>query len=98
MLVLIYLHQLIYHLTSQVPSQQVQTLASAITKVYVGEIVERSRKIQSERGGTGPLRPEHLTEANRQYKKEREIPGRYPPGMHSTVAGTGGNGKRRRLF
>jgi len=67
-------------------------------KVFIGEIVERARKIQQEKGVAGPLQSEHLLEAHRLYKEEREVPGRYPPGAPSASAGTGGNGKRRRLF
>jgi hypothetical protein len=67
-------------------------------KIFIGEITERARKIQLEKGVTGPIQPEHLLEAHRLYKEEREVPGRFPPGAPSTSAGAGGNGKRRRLF
>jgi hypothetical protein len=67
-------------------------------KIFVGEIVESARKIQEAKGVTGPLQPEHLLEAHRLYKEEREVPGRFPPGAPSASAGVGGNGKRRRMF
>jgi hypothetical protein len=69
-----------------------------MAKVFIGEIVESARKIQADRGASGPLRPEHLLEAHRLYKEEREVPGRFPPGAPSPGAGIAGNGKRRRLF
>lgn len=90
--------QFITHLTGQDPTQQVVIITAAITKVFVGEIVESARKIQQEKNIIGPLRPESLVEAHRRYKEEREVPGRFPPGAPSASAGTGGNGKRRRLF
>lgn len=45
-----------------------------------------------------PLRPEHLAEAFRLYRQEREVPGCFPPGAPQPGAGAGANGKRRRLF
>lgn len=45
-----------------------------------------------------PLRPEHLAEALRLYRQEREVPGCFPPGAPQPGAGAGANGKRRRLF
>ncbi|KAI9346306.1 transcription initiation factor TFIID subunit 11 [Pilaira anomala] len=60
-------------LVSQVLNQQIsQTMAFVVagfSKVYVGEIVEKAREIMEEWGHTGAIRPEHLREANRRYKK-----------------------------
>jgi transcription initiation factor TFIID subunit 11 len=90
--------QLILHLTGQNTTKQVNTLTASIARIFVGEIVESARRIQEARGASGPLRPEHLLEAHRLYKEEREVPGRFPPGTPSASAGVAGNGKRRRLF
>lgn len=54
-----------------------------------------AREIQTQRGEQGPLRPNHLRQAHRQYYLKRERPGFYPPG---TNTGFPGVGKRRRMF
>ncbi|KAI9314205.1 hTAFII28-like protein conserved region-domain-containing protein [Dichotomocladium elegans] len=63
-------------LASQVLNQQCsQTMAIVVagfTKVYVGEIIEKAREVMEEWGQTGSIRPEHLREAHRRYKLERE--------------------------
>ncbi|KAI8975973.1 transcription initiation factor TFIID subunit 11 [Pilobolus umbonatus] len=62
-------------LVSQILNQQCsQTMAFVVagfSKVYVGEIIEKAREIMEEWGHTGPIRPEHLREAHRRYKKDR---------------------------
>ncbi|KAI9255164.1 hTAFII28-like protein conserved region-domain-containing protein [Phascolomyces articulosus] len=62
-------------LVSQVLNQQCsQTMAIVVagfSKVYVGEIVEKAREVMEDWGHTGAIRPEHLREANRRYKKEQ---------------------------
>ncbi|CAO3611202.1 unnamed protein product [Cunninghamella blakesleeana] len=59
-------------LVSQVMNQQCsQTMAFVVAgfaKVYVGEIIEKSRQVMEETGDTGPIRPEHIREAHRRYK------------------------------
>ncbi|KAJ2899855.1 transcription initiation factor TFIID subunit 11 [Coemansia aciculifera] len=47
-------------------------VVAGFSKVFVGEIVERAVQVQSERGDTGPLTPDHLREAYRLYKKETQ--------------------------
>ncbi|GAC99129.1 hypothetical protein PHSY_006727 [Pseudozyma hubeiensis SY62] len=87
--------KLVNHVLSQSVSQHVAMVVSGVAKIFVGEIIEKAREIQSVRGESGPLRPNHLREAHRQYYLKRERPGHYPPG---TNAGLPGLGKRRRLF
>ncbi len=58
-------------------------VVSGVAKIFVGEIVEKAREIQAERGEQGPLRPNHLREAHRQYYLRRERPGYYPPGTNT---------------
>ncbi|KAI9033984.1 hTAFII28-like protein conserved region-domain-containing protein [Phycomyces nitens] len=62
-------------LVSQVLNQQCsQTMAFVVagfSKVYVGEIIEKAREVMEEWGHSGAIRPEHLREAHRRYKKER---------------------------
>ncbi|KAG0180418.1 transcription initiation factor TFIID subunit 11 [Apophysomyces sp. BC1034] len=62
-------------LVSQVLNQQCsQTMAFVVagfSKVYVGEIIEKAREVMEEWGHTGAIRPEHLREAHRRYKRSR---------------------------
>ncbi|KAI8369105.1 hTAFII28-like protein conserved region-domain-containing protein [Choanephora cucurbitarum] len=64
-------------LVSQVLNQQCsQTMAFVVagfSKVYVGEIVEKAKEIMEEWGDEGAIRPEHLREAHRRYKKARVV-------------------------
>ncbi|TKY87629.1 hypothetical protein EX895_003210 [Sporisorium graminicola] len=87
--------KLVNHVLSQSVSQHVAMVVSGVAKIFVGEIIEKAREIQSARGEQGPLRPNHLREAHRQYYLKRERPGHYPPG---TTTGFAGVGKRRRMF
>ncbi|SPO25280.1 uncharacterized protein UTRI_02596_B [Ustilago trichophora] len=87
--------KLVNHVLSQSVSQHVAMVVSGVAKIFVGEIVEKAREIQTQRGEQGPLRPNHLREAHRQYYLKRERPGFYPPG---TSTGFPGVGKRRRMF
>ncbi|SPO32039.1 uncharacterized protein UTRI_02596 [Ustilago trichophora] len=87
--------KLVNHVLSQSVSQHVAMVVSGVAKIFVGEIVEKAREIQTQRGEQGPLRPNHLREAHRQYYLKRERPGLYPPG---TNTGFPGVGKRRRMF
>ncbi|CDH50361.1 transcription initiation factor tfiid subunit11 [Lichtheimia corymbifera JMRC:FSU:9682] len=63
-------------LVSQVLNQQCsQTMAIVVagfSKVYVGEIIEKAREVMEEWEDAGAIRPEHLREAHRRYKLERE--------------------------
>ncbi|GAN08119.1 transcription factor TFIID complex subunit Taf11 [Mucor ambiguus] len=62
-------------LVSQVLNQQCsQTMAFVVagfSKVYVGEIVEKAKEIMEEWGDNGAIRPEHLREAHRRYKRDK---------------------------
>ncbi len=87
--------KLVNHVLSQSVSQHVAMVVSGVAKIFVGEIIEKAREVQATRGEQGPLRPNHLREAHRQYHLKRERPGNYPPG---TNTGFPGLGKRRRMF
>lgn len=87
--------RLVNHVLSQSVSQHVAMVVSGVAKIFVGEIIEKAREIQSIRGEQGALRPNHLREAHRQYYMKRERPGHYPPG---TNTGFPGLGKKRRMF
>jgi len=51
-------------------SQPIAQIIAGVSKVFVGEIVEKARVVQSRRGETGPLSPDHLREAYRMYQQE----------------------------
>ncbi|KAF4583915.1 hypothetical protein EYR40_002413 [Pleurotus pulmonarius] len=51
-------------------SQPVAQIVAGFAKVFVGEIVEKARAVQSRRGDVGPLSPDHLREAYRIYQME----------------------------
>jgi len=51
-------------------SQPVAQIIAGFSKVFVGEIVEKARAVQTRRGETGPLSPDHLREAYRAYQDE----------------------------
>ncbi|KAG5644798.1 hypothetical protein DXG03_007620 [Asterophora parasitica] len=51
-------------------SQPVAQIVAGFAKVFVGEMVEKARAVQTRRGETGPLSPDHLREAYRIYQAE----------------------------
>ena len=51
-------------------STPVAQVVAGVAKVFVGEIVEKARHIQQNRGETGPLSPDHLRQAYREYQEE----------------------------
>ncbi|KAF9476145.1 TAFII28-domain-containing protein [Pholiota conissans] len=51
-------------------SQPVAQIIAGFSKVFVGEIVEKARAVQTRRGENGPLSPDHLREAYRAYQEE----------------------------
>ncbi|CAG8641563.1 9791_t:CDS:2 [Paraglomus brasilianum] len=62
--------RLVSQVLNQPCSQTLGFVVAGFTKVFVGEIIELARRVQSELGESGPLTPEHLREAHRRYKKE----------------------------
>ncbi|KAG1744704.1 TAFII28-domain-containing protein [Suillus paluster] len=60
--------QAIRKVIQQTTGQQVSQ--PGVAKVFVGEIVEKARHVQSKRNDTGPLTPDHLREAYRMYQAE----------------------------
>lgn len=49
---------------------------AGIAKVYVGELVEESRRVMEEVGeGVGPVQPSHLLEAQRRLRAAGLAPG-----------------------
>ncbi|ORY89889.1 TAFII28-domain-containing protein [Syncephalastrum racemosum] len=63
--------RLVSHVLNQQCSQTMSIVVAGFTKVYVGEIIEKAREVMEEWGHTGAIRPEHLREADRRYKKEK---------------------------
>ncbi|KAK7469329.1 transcription initiation factor TFIID subunit 11 [Stygiomarasmius scandens] len=61
-------------------SQPVAQIVAGFSKVFVGEIIEKARKVQARRGETGPLSPDHLREAYRMYQEETGRVGAARPG------------------
>jgi transcription initiation factor TFIID subunit 11 len=57
---------------SQSVTANVGTVICGFSKVFTGEIIELALKIQREWGDQGPLLPDHLREAWRRYKVERQ--------------------------
>ncbi|CAO3660667.1 unnamed protein product [Umbelopsis vinacea] len=61
-------------LVSQVLNQPCSpTMALAVAgfaKVFVGEIIEKAREVMADWNEEGPMRPDHIREAYRQYKNE----------------------------
>jgi transcription initiation factor TFIID subunit 11 len=106
-----FVKRLLQHLTRQTVTPQIVTLVAGVGKVFVGQIVEKAREVRQERltasanGIPQPhinhrqsIRPDHLAEALRRYREEREVPGHFAPGTPNPGAGVSGNGKRRRMF
>jgi transcription initiation factor TFIID subunit 11 len=67
------------HVLNQSVTQNVAVVIAGASKVFVGEIVERARAVQKLRGETGPLSPDCLREAYRQYKQTGLLPQSKPP-------------------
>ncbi|CAH8621969.1 unnamed protein product [Dicrocoelium dendriticum] len=62
--------RLMQSITSTAVSQSVVIAMAGLTKVYVGEIVERALDYKEKLGETGPLQPRHIREAFRQLNEE----------------------------
>ena len=60
------------------PSRKITEPASivvaGVTKLFVGDLVERARCIMETRKETGPICPQHLREAYRQLQKAGQLP------------------------
>lgn len=70
---------------SQSVTANVGTVIGGFAKVYVCEIVQSALEIQNEWGDKGPLLPDHLREAARRYRMEKQgaVGNRYLGGMHN---------------
>ncbi|KAF8424731.1 hTAFII28-like protein conserved region-domain-containing protein, partial [Tirmania nivea] len=70
---------------SQSVTANVGTVIGGFAKVYVCDIVQSALEIQNEWGDKGPLLPDHLREAARRYRMERQgaVGNRYLGGMHN---------------
>jgi transcription initiation factor TFIID subunit 11 len=64
------IRKVIQQTTGQQVSQPVAQIVAGVAKVFVGEIVEKARQVQSRRNDSGPLTPDHLREAYRMYQAE----------------------------
>ncbi|KAG0707203.1 TAFII28-domain-containing protein [Suillus ampliporus] len=64
------IRKVIQQTTGQQVSQPVAQIVAGVAKVFVGEIVEKARQVQSKRNDSGPLTPDHLREAYRMYQAE----------------------------
>lgn len=64
------IRKVIQQTTGQQVSQPVAQIVAGVGKVFVGEIVEKARQVQSRRNDSGPLTPDHLREAYRMYQAE----------------------------
>ncbi|KAA8906097.1 hTAFII28-like protein conserved region-domain-containing protein [Sphaerosporella brunnea] len=72
---------------SQSVTANVGTVICGFSKVFTGEIIELALQIQKSWGDEGPLLPDHLREAWRRYKIERQG----AVGYRGTVGGGGGS-------
>jgi transcription initiation factor TFIID subunit 11 len=78
---------LVNQILAQSVPQNIAIVISGFSKVFVGEIVEMAREVQTLRGDEGVLGPEHLREAWRLYKAKGSRNGGVPD-----------SGKLQRLF
>ncbi|KAF8633119.1 hypothetical protein AX15_001500 [Amanita polypyramis BW_CC] len=62
--------KVIQQTVGQQVSQPVAQIVAGFAKVFVGEMIEKARAVQTRRGETGPLSPDHLREAYRMYQSE----------------------------
>ena len=69
-ILLFYISQVIQQSLGHQVSTPVAQVVAGVAKVFVGEIVEKARKVQARRGEAGPLSPDHLREAYREYQEE----------------------------
>ncbi|KAG0227888.1 transcription initiation factor TFIID subunit 11 [Actinomortierella wolfii] len=81
--------KLVATILNQQVSQTMAFVVAGFCKVFVGEMVEKAKEVMEDWGDVGPIRPEHLREAQRRYK------------AHEVNKGTGvktSGGYQRRLF
>ncbi|KAF9967871.1 hypothetical protein BGZ73_000340 [Actinomortierella ambigua] len=62
--------KLVATILNQQVSQTMAFVVAGFCKVYVGEMVEKAKEVMDEWGHVGPIRPEHLREAQRRYKAD----------------------------
>lgn len=84
-----YLKLMPFQITNQTLSQSVTanvgTVIGGFAKVYVCDIVQSALEIQKEWGDKGPLLPDHLREAARRYRMEKQgsVGNRHVGGSHN---------------
>lgn len=61
------------NILAQTLPQNIAVVIRGSSKIFVGEIIERARQVQRERGQSGSLTPEHLRDAYRQYRSETSL-------------------------
>ncbi|KAG0012768.1 transcription initiation factor TFIID subunit 11 [Podila clonocystis] len=81
--------KLVGTILNQQVTQTMTFVVAGFCKVYVGEMVEKAREVMEDWGHTGPIRPEHLREAQRISKLEEVQKGRGVQTPH---------GYKRRMF
>ncbi|KAF9215577.1 transcription initiation factor TFIID subunit 11 [Podila verticillata] len=81
--------KLVGTILNQQVTQTMTFVVAGFCKVYVGEMVEKAREVMDDWNETGPIRPEHLREAQRRSKQEEVQKGRGVQTPH---------GYKRRMF
>jgi transcription initiation factor TFIID subunit 11 len=64
------IRKVIQQTTGRQVSQPIAQIVAGVVKVFVVEIVEKARQVQSWRNDSGPLTPVHLREAYQMYRAE----------------------------
>jgi transcription initiation factor TFIID subunit 11 len=79
--------RLVQAVVGYVPKEAALVVLAGLGKTFVGELVEEGKRIQAERGDTGPLRPAHVKEAHRRMSAAGTWQGRARRDARSTKEG-----------